>query len=66
MAFLQMEMEKDVNKAAKEMMNRIKELFPALENEEVLDEFSHDEDPDDAFDKDEALTFTLPLDEDVH
>jgi hypothetical protein len=70
---------KAANKDAKEMMNRIKELFTALDNEEVLeeetygesdqedlDEFSHDEDPDDAFDEDEALTSSLPPDDDVH
>jgi hypothetical protein len=79
MAFLQMEKEKVTNKDAKEMMNRIKELFPTLDNEEVLeeetyeesdqehlDEFSHDEDPDDAFEKYEALLFSLPPDHDIH
>jgi hypothetical protein len=34
MAFLQMEKEKVANKAAKEMMNHIRELFLALEYEE--------------------------------
>jgi hypothetical protein len=37
MAFLQMEKEKVANKAAKEMMNHIKELFPSLDDEEVLE-----------------------------
>jgi two-component sensor histidine kinase len=54
MALLQMEKEKDANKVVEEMMNRIKELFPAkelaLENEEVLEgqtyEESYQEDPD--------------------
>jgi hypothetical protein len=38
MAFLQMEKEKAANKVAKEMMNRIRELFPALDDEEVFEE----------------------------
>jgi hypothetical protein len=79
MEFLQMEKEKVVNKDAKKMMNRIKELFLALDNEQVLeeetneesdqedlDEFSHDEDPDDAFEEDEALASALQPNDDVH
>ena len=38
MEFLQMEKEKDANKASKEMMNQIRELFPALDDEEILEE----------------------------
>jgi len=55
MALLKMEKEKDSNKYDEEMMNHIKELFPAkqlsLENEEVLEghtyEESYQEDIDD-------------------
>jgi hypothetical protein len=78
MVFLQMEKENVANKAPKEMMNHIRELFPTLENEEVLeeetyeesdqeyiDEFSHVEDPDDTFD-DEALEYALPPDDGIH
>jgi len=79
MAFLQMEKEKAANKDAKEKMNNIRELFPSLDDEEVLeektyekiyeeylDEFYHVEYPDDTFDEDEAVTAVLPLDEDVN
>jgi hypothetical protein len=61
-----MEKEKATNKASKEMMNHVKELFPSLDNEEVLDEFSHDEYLDDEFDKDETLASSLPPNDDVH
>jgi len=53
MAFLQMEKEKDVNSAAKEMMNHIKELFPTLD----------DEDLDETFDEQEVIISSLPFDE---
>jgi hypothetical protein len=43
MAFLQMEKKKDANKAAKEMMNCIQELFPALDDEEVFKEHTYEE-----------------------
>jgi hypothetical protein len=43
MEFLQMEKEKVANKAAKEMMNHIRELFPALDDEEVLEEQIYEE-----------------------
>ena len=33
---LQMEKEKDANKVVEEMMNHIRELFPALDDEEVF------------------------------
>jgi hypothetical protein len=80
MALLKMEKEKDSNKDDEEMMNHIKELFPAkqlsLENEEVLEghtyEESYQEDlddrvrnPDKTFDEDKVLIPYLPLDEDI-
>jgi hypothetical protein len=37
-----MEKEKVANKVAKEMENRIKELFPSLDNEEVLEEETYE------------------------
>ena len=43
MAFLQMEKEKVANKAAKKMMNRIRKLFHALDDEEVLEEQTYEE-----------------------
>jgi hypothetical protein len=43
MEFLQMEKEKVANKDAKEMMNHIRELFPALDDEEVLEEQIYEE-----------------------
>jgi hypothetical protein len=55
MAFLQMEKEKVANKAAKEMMNRIKELFPSLD----------DEDLDETFDEEKVIISALPFDEDI-
>jgi hypothetical protein len=36
--FLQMEKEKVVNKVADEIMNLIRDLFPALDHEEVFEE----------------------------
>jgi hypothetical protein len=73
MAFLQMEKEKAANQAAKEMMNRIRELFPTLDDEEVLEEQIYeesyqedsDEDPDETFDEEQALISALPFDEDI-
>ena len=38
MTFLQMEKEKAAIKSTKEMMNHIRELFPALDDEEVFEE----------------------------
>jgi hypothetical protein len=43
MAFLQMEKEKVANKYAKEMMNQIRELFPSLDYEEVLEGHIYEE-----------------------
>jgi hypothetical protein len=73
MAFLQMEKEKDANKAAKEMMNRIRELFHALDDEEVLEgriyeeSYQEDanEDPNETFDEEEVLIYALPFDENI-
>jgi hypothetical protein len=50
-----MEKEKDSNKDAKEMMNRIKELFPSLD----------DEDLDETFDQEEVIISSLPFYEDI-
>jgi hypothetical protein len=41
--FLQMEKEKPTNKVSKEMMNHIRELFPTLDDEEVLEEQTYEE-----------------------
>jgi hypothetical protein len=68
-----MEKEKDANQDAKEMMNHIRELFPALDDEEVLEEKIYednyqedsDEDPDETIDKEEVVTSALPFDEDI-
>jgi hypothetical protein len=38
-----MEKEKDANKAAEEMMNLIRELFPAPDNEEMFEEQTYEE-----------------------
>jgi hypothetical protein len=43
MPFLQMENEEVANKAAKEMTNLIRKLFPALEDEEVFKEHTYEE-----------------------
>jgi hypothetical protein len=41
-------------------------LFPYLDNEEVIDEFSCDEYLDDAFEEYKALVSSLLPDDDVH
>jgi len=38
MEFLQMEKEKDNNKATKEMMNHIRDLLPSLNDEDIFEE----------------------------
>ena len=43
MAYLEMEKEKVANKVAKEMMNHIRELFVALNDEEVFKEQTYEE-----------------------
>jgi len=50
-----MEKEKDANKATKEMMNHIKELFLSLDNEYL----------DDTFDEEEVIISSLPFDEEI-
>ena len=39
---LQIEKENDANKATEEMMNHIRELFPALDDEEVFEEKTYE------------------------
>jgi hypothetical protein len=43
MEFLHMEKEKVAKKVVKEMMNRIRELFPTLDDEEVFEEQKYEE-----------------------
>ena len=40
---MEKEKEKVANKVAEEMMNRIRELFPALDDEEVFEEQTYEE-----------------------
>jgi hypothetical protein len=43
MEFLRMEKEKAANQDTKEMMNHIRELFPTLDDEEVLEAHIYEE-----------------------